>query len=270
MKITRGISEICGSIIGDGWIQSNGKNLFITGNLTEDKKYYDNHLAPLIRKELKIDLQPRSFLYWRTYGVGIYKKEIIKQFLELGMLQGEKASRTFIPDKFKRNKKYFIPLLRGIFDTDGSIYFMRDPNPKRKSSFHVRPRIRIACISKRLIDDIKFLSKNIGIKHSNPSPFNWKNDKNPVYIFEINEKSSIQKWLNLIGTKNPVHQTKVSIWKKFGYVPPKTTLNERIKILKGFINPESYYDSRRGTQVWSKGQRSSFQNRNLSFDEKMK
>lgn len=244
MKLTEGLSEICGVIIGDGWIQSNEKGLFITGNQTEDKDYYDNYLVPLIRKELKIDLSARYFSYWRTYGVAIYRKELIKIFLKLGMLKGEKASRAFIPNIFKKNKKYYIALLRGVFDTDGSIYFMKDINPSRKSDFHIRPRLRITSISENLINDIKFLTKNVGIISSNPSPSKWRGNKKPSHIFEINQQKSIHLWLNLIGTKNPVHQTKIAIWKKFGFVPPKTTLKERVEILKDLRKPEFYYTTR--------------------------
>lgn len=254
--LTEGISEICGAIIGDGWIQSNESGLFITGNITKDKSYYDDHLVPLIRKELKINIRARQFPYWRICGVSICQPDIIKMFLRLGMLKGKKALGVFIPNIFKKDKKYFIPLLRGIFDTDGSIYFMKDPNPSRKTNFHIRSRIVIVSISKRLIDEIKILTKRIGINHANPGPSHYKTNVHPAYKFEINRRDSIKQWLSLIGTKNLVHQTKIDLWKKFGFVPPNTTLEQRIKTLKGLIKSESYYTVQ-GYPSWSKGWRSS-------------
>lgn len=237
-KITRGFSEICGALMGDGWIQSNESNLFIAGNPKEDKFYYDNHLVPLINKELNLNIKARLFPYWRVYGISIHRKSIIKIFLNVGIPKGRKARIVRIPSVFKKSKNLFLPLLRGIFDTDGSIYFMRG-NPK--NDFHIRPRLRITSVSKKLIEDIKTLSRSIEIKHSNPKALKWGKNPNPSYIFEINRVESISRWFKLIGTKNPVHQTKIDIWKRFGFVPPKTSLNERFKILKGLVNPKSFY-----------------------------
>lgn len=239
MFITEGLSEICGTIIGDGWIQSNERNMFITGSPTEDKPYYDNYLVQLINNELNLDLKAKLFSSWRTYGVGIYKKDIIRKFLSLGIPKGKKAKIVTIPQVFKERKKLLIPLLRGIFDTDGSIYFMKDPNTN--SILHTRPRLRITSVSERLIANIKELSTKFNIKHSNPSALIWGNNPNPSHIFEINRINSIEKWLKVVGTNNPVHQTKIKIWRNFGFVPPRTNLNERYKILNGLINPKSFY-----------------------------
>lgn len=35
---------------------------------------------------------------------------------------------------------------------------------------------------------------------------------------------------------NPVHLTKYDIWKKFGFCPPRTKLQQRIDILEGKID----------------------------------
>ncbi len=44
------IAEILGAFIGDGWIESKGTGLYITGSPTEDKEYYDNFLALLFEQ----------------------------------------------------------------------------------------------------------------------------------------------------------------------------------------------------------------------------
>ncbi|MDP1729534.1 MAG: hypothetical protein Q8L27_05015 [archaeon] len=48
-------------------------------------------------------------------------------------------------------------------------------------------------------------------------------------------------WFKLIGSKNSKHITKYQIWKEFGFCPPKTTLKERMQMLKKEISPYSYY-----------------------------
>jgi hypothetical protein len=44
------IAEILGTFIGDGWIESDKDALYVTGNPTEDKDYYDKLLRSLILK----------------------------------------------------------------------------------------------------------------------------------------------------------------------------------------------------------------------------
>ena len=38
--------------------------------------------------------------------------------------------------------------------------------------------------------------------------------------------------MKLVGFSNPKHITKIKVWEKLGYCPPKTTYLERLKILK--------------------------------------
>ncbi len=241
MEITAGLSEIAGAIIGDGWIQSKRDSIFISGHKTEDRLYYANYLAPLFSKEFKLDVQPREFSYWRTFGISIHRKFVIKSLLDVGLPRGEKAKTVRIPRIFKDDTKLGAHLLRGIFDTDGNIYFGKYNSPWRKGVLHDVPRLSITSISKGLIEDIKDIADKLGIKYANPKPSPIRGNRSPCFKFEVNRISSLEKWNKLIGTSNPKHKTKFEIWKRFGFCPSKTSLEERIKILKGDINPNIYY-----------------------------
>ena len=52
----------------------------------------------------------------------------------------------------------------------------------------------------------------------------------------------MNKWMNEIGSKNPKHATKYSVWKTFDFCPPYTSLELRKKILKKEISPYSCYE----------------------------
>lgn len=67
------LAEICGAIMGDGWIESRGHALYIAGHPTEDKDYYDFHLAPLVSKVL-FKVKTKEYKYWSVYGIHIYNK----------------------------------------------------------------------------------------------------------------------------------------------------------------------------------------------------
>ena len=42
--------------------------------------------------------------------------------------------------------------------------------------------------------------------------------------------------MDLVGIKNPVKFTRYLIWKKFGFCPPNTTLQQRQDILNGKLD----------------------------------
>jgi len=51
----------------------------------------------------------------------------------------------------------------------------------------------------------------------------------------------VNKWFDMISSKNPKHLTKYQVWKEFGFCPPHTTLDQRKQILKKEISPYSFY-----------------------------
>lgn len=200
-------AELSGAIIGDGWINSKKSNLFISGHPTEDKEYYDNRIVRLMEKTLKRKIKTTAFPYWGTYGIGIYRKKEIERFIRLGIPVGKKSTKIDVPEAIKKSgEEIQRSFLRGLFDTDGTIYFM-----KQKDEYK-RPRIRIASISKNLIKSVKNMSKQFGITPSNPSP-NKTSERRPnrMYIFEINRLQDIERWFLVIKPSNPKHRTKYKL-----------------------------------------------------------
>jgi hypothetical protein len=51
----------------------------------------------------------------------------------------------------------------------------------------------------------------------------------------------LEKWMNLIGIKNPVKLTRYLVWKRFGFCPPHTTLKQREDFLNGKLDINSQY-----------------------------
>ncbi len=51
------------------------------------------------------------------------------------------------------------------------------------------------------------------------------------YVIYISGTEMLERWMDLIGTKNPVKLTRYLVWKKFGFCPPHTTLQQRKDIL---------------------------------------
>lgn len=241
------LAEFCGAMMGDGWIQSNGCSLFLAGNPSEDKEYYDEHMIPLISKII-IPVKAKNFHYWGVYGIGIYKKEIIKKLLEFGLLKGKKVNLASIPDWIKSSDiKVKMAFIRGVFDTDGCIFMQKDYTKyanEFNSKYHTKSRIRIVSISKKLMEEMSEILTSLKFRHvlrRRAGGFKYNRNNNVSYHLEINSIKDVQRFFKEIKPNNLKHVTKYLIWRKFGFCPTKTDLKLRKDILKNNINPYNLY-----------------------------
>ena len=100
------MAELSGAIIGDGWIQSNERSLFIAGDPTEDRDYYDLKISKLISK-LLCPTKPKEFSYWGVYGVSIHNKKAIQKLLDIDLPKGRKGNSVSIPQWVLKSKVLF-------------------------------------------------------------------------------------------------------------------------------------------------------------------
>ena len=177
-------------------------------------------------------------------GIYFFNKRFIS-FLEkeIGLKRGKKID-IGIPSVIE-GKEQKISFLRGLFDTDGSIYFCKSYVKTKKYSwynkFHYKPKIKLATISKKLIDDVKDVLAELGFSPRLYAPRKQKENENYMYAVVLDINKDTQKWIENIGFKNLKHITKIQVWKRFGFCPPHTTLNQRKRILKGLLDPFSFY-----------------------------
>lgn len=242
------LAEICGAIIGDGWIQSNEQSFFLTGDPKEDKDYYDYHISQLISKFIH-PVKPREFQYWKVYGVSIHTKSKIKKLLDLGLPKGKKVETAEVPKWITNSDTNTInSFLRGFFDTDGCVFCQKNYTKyanKFESEHHTKIRIRMSSISKELTEQILNLCSKVEfkcIKRTIKRGFKNNRNNKDVHILEINELEGIHKWFSKLKPSNPKHTTKYLIWKKYGFCPPHTTIEQRKDILKKKINPYKLYE----------------------------
>ncbi len=241
------LAELCGTIIGDGWIQSDKRCFFLAGDPTEDKDYIDNRITKLT-SDLIHPTKPKDFPYWRVYGISIYNKEAIQKLISLGLPIGRKIKSAKVPkwilDSDIKVKSAYI---RGFFDTDGGIFCQKDYTKYAKefdTKHHTKLRLRISNTCQRLMDQTFNLFKELGFrctKRTIKGGFRHNRNNNNLHIIEINSFESLANFFTEIKPSNPKHLTKYLIWKKFGFCPPHTTINQRKDILKNRLNPYNLY-----------------------------
>ena len=244
------ISEILGAFTGDGWITSSLKSLYITGNSSEEREYYDYFLGPLFSKHFS-KVTPKEFIDWKVYGIGCHKSKIISKCLSLGFQSGPKALVAKTPHSIynSQNKEIKIAFIRGFFDTDGSIWFDKSRAKTTishwKKKYHYSPRITLGSCSKILLEQIQImltqLNINSKLRQSAKKGRKCNRNINNFYVLIIQKKEDILTWIETIGTNNPRHQTRIDVWKIHGFLPPRTRFLQRKLILSEKLDPYSIY-----------------------------
>lgn len=236
MKIDGDLSELLGIHIGDGCISKNERysEYYLGGDITEEKEYHDKWVGPLFNKKVLIPLLNKKVIYKEypkvgVYGFYIFNDKVVDFFMRLGVNSGTKINIR-VPSLILKNNYFSIRFLRGLFDTDGNIYF--DRNRGSKNPINKIPLIKLDSVSKYLIKDVYHMLKNLGLNPRIKKPYLGKRDKNEVHTVVLYRKDDIKYFIEKIGFKNPKHFTKWDFFKNEGYCPPRTTLKQRIAILK--------------------------------------
>ena len=197
MKITEGMAELIGSLIGDGYIYRAHRKYQIgfVGSPKTDREYF-RVLQKLIstewKKEAKIKFRERGL------RIVINSKEISLFLInKLKIPYGDgKCEKIKIPEKIFKNWKLVRNTLRGIVDTDGSVFFARKPGIEKY------PSLEITTVSKQLAGQIRDILIKRGFRVAKIWSYKTKTQKRVAYKIPLNGKKNIQKWVDEIGFSN--------------------------------------------------------------------
>jgi intein/homing endonuclease len=236
MKIDGDLAELMGIHIGDGCISENDRysEYYLGGDITEEKEYHDTWVGPLFNRKIMQRLFKRDVNYKEhpkvgVYGFYIFDKKLVDFFnKELGIKSGPKINMG-IPQRVISNNHLLKRFIRGLFDTDGSLYF--DKNCSAKSPTNNKPVIKLGTVSERLVLEVFNSLKRFGLHPRMKKPYKGKRDKNVVYTVLIYRKADIEFFIHKIGFKNIKHSSKWLLFKKLGYCPSSTKLEQRKSML---------------------------------------
>lgn len=246
IKLTPELAEIAGIHAGDGYLRYSGKRkeFDVSGNI-EEKEYYDHHVVPLFNKCFNTSLTARYFPHRNTYGFYCSDVNVITSLQLLGFPSGNKTTIVEVPQAILKSKdiKIITAFLRGYFDTDGCVTFdkMIHNCSEFQKKYNYYPRLMFITCSFNLSQGFHKLLLDLGFNfrtYVHKSKIITENIKYKTQITGIN---AVEKWMQLIGSKNPAKLSRYWIWKKFGFCPPKTTYQQRINILNGTLDPYSFY-----------------------------
>ncbi len=244
MEITPELVEIVGFFVADGSLQKN--YICFWGNISEDRHFYDIHLKNLFKVAFNVEINPHEKKSNSVYGFYVCKRGVLDFFKEpLGFNVGSKTYIVRVPKIIlnSNNKEIISAFIRGFCAGDGCLTFGKCYGNCRKilSQIHTYPGIQLISVSYNLIKDISFLLDKLDIQHFISKRNSRKVNEVDSYLLQISGKLRLSKWVKLIGFSNDNHQSKYEIFKKHGFVPPFTTYEDRKKILRGELDPYSFY-----------------------------
>jgi len=198
-KLTAEESEIIGALIGDGYIHRKDKRSYcigFTGSPQNDVEYYE-YILGLIKKVWKKDAKAK--VRARGLRVAIHSKEIVTRLIDyFNMPYGEnKSFKVKIPKQMLQSWTLTKATLRGIIDTDGTVFVANKPGSPNY------PSIEIATSSIMLAKQIRSVLISHEFRVSNIWSYKSKNSTLTTHRLALNGRENLKRWLSEIGFSNP-------------------------------------------------------------------
>jgi LAGLIDADG-like domain len=191
--------EFVGAIIGDGnlWTDNSRYRVELTGDPKLDRSYFE-HLSKLavgLFDKEPYDLKVRQ----KGLRFRLQSKVAFEQITGLGIIAGNgKARNVTIPKVITaRGWNYVKWTLRGIFDTDGTLFLS-----KKTYGTAIYPTLEIRTYSKELGKQIDYLLKERGFRSR------LRGDDRLGFHIGLYGFEMLQKWSHEIGFSNPRHINK--------------------------------------------------------------
>lgn len=218
--LTVELAELTGIIIGDGYLYSNGRKYIvgIVGDPSKDYNYFND-----INKLFYAVFNIRASLNVRGRGLRliINSKVIYHYFTKILNLEHGygKGKLVVIPTCFMKDQKLILFVLRGIFDSDGTVFTsnkMGSPN---------YPSIELTTTSLRLAEQVKNILVGNGFRVAGVRKYDYKGrnvlTSYKVGLYGIN---NMQHYEKMIGFSNHCKKARLmEIVKKVGLDAPNGT-----------------------------------------------
>jgi intein/homing endonuclease len=165
LKKNTELAELFGIILGDGHLQEYQDeseerykgSYFVEITLNESEKELINRTKSLLKDITKIE--PKEYdKNGKAIRIVVHSKEIVEKFKNLGLESGnKKENQVNVPRWIKKDENYSKSCLKGLIDTDGSIY-----QDCRDSKSYLR--VQFKNHSNPLLNDFSNMCEKLDIK----------------------------------------------------------------------------------------------------------
>ena len=200
------LAEFYGIMLGDG--NSHRTKLYrsreykrgtymvrIVGDSRKDREYLINYVKPIIKRLFGVKVNIKISSDKNVIVIESYGTNLITFLEKKGFPPGNKISNKLrIPNWIKNNDEYLKACIRGLYDTDGSVYKITNQNSHQ---------FCFTNYNLGLLEDVRDGLLKLGIICSKISK------GTDIYI---TKKSELRKFLKLIGFSNYKHLKKIEMW----------------------------------------------------------
>ena len=211
ISLDEDLAEFVGAFIGDGCLseyhandrKSKRRMLYFSGNWKNDKEYHEKRILPIINKNSNLNVKVRRRKCKTALQFSTCNNNIINFLLSLGFSFGEKHKTVKIPEMFIGNDNIIKACIRGVFNTDGSVY-RRYSKIYKKYGFGKNTLnyaiVQIKSNSSGLLNQIKSEMERMGYTTNR-----IVGDGKTSNVFRITKQSDIKRFFTEISTTHPYH-----------------------------------------------------------------
>lgn len=218
--------EFYGVMIGDGCVskyKSSNKEHFeigIYGNSLTDLHYFENNLKKII---FNLTKRRPNITYRKDCNcicLRFNSKEFASFLKEIFNFPIGKKGRIGIHNSLLNNWEKLKWVIRGIFDTDGSLYFTKNDYHKKRNYPIIEIVSNSDILIKQLYSILTLKGFIVRIGHYGKS-------------IKLHGKKNLKAWMGFIGSSHIDKISKFLFWQKYGECPTnrELPLNERLRKL---------------------------------------
>lgn len=188
------LAEFIGIMLGDGGMTR--FQLTVTLHLIDDLEF-SNYVKNQI--ERLFGIAPSVYIRKKvnTVCIALARKNAIEYLVSLGLVIGNKVKQKIgIPDWILENEKYSLACLRGLMDTDGSVYVHTYQVSGKEYKYK---KLCFSSASNRLRKDVMFILHRFG-SAATCSGTNVR----------IDSISDVKRYMEVVGSSNPKHLKRYS------------------------------------------------------------
>lgn len=183
------LAEFVGITMGDGGISA--YQVVITLHHIDDSEYAA-FVTRLIKKLFKIKPKIYHSPKNSVNDIVVSRKELVRYLHELGLPIGNKIKQQFdIPEWIKHDREFAMACLRGLVDTDGSVFTHRY---RVKGTWYAYKKLSFTSASKPLRKSVYTLLLKDG--------FHPRMTEKDV---RLDRAEDMERYFNRIGSHNPKH-----------------------------------------------------------------
>lgn len=186
------LSEFIGIMLGNGYFDDIRIKITFNSNDLDYIHYVKNLINKLFNTYPILKFRKNE----NTADLFIFKRDIIKELKNKGLILSPKWNRAIIPQSYL---KHDLKVLRGYFDTDGSLV-----TTKNNGTMYPRLEMKISPspMQSQFIDILNKYNFRFGV---------YNIGKGKVRI-QINGKIQLKKWCNIVGFSNFKHLSKAKLF----------------------------------------------------------